>query len=68
MKPTPDEADRLCTRCGGVAEPFGPFRQWFCINDDALFCLSCAREVIPDIVEVAEATALYFGAPPKDTN
>lgn len=68
MKPLPDEADRVCAKCNAVVQPFGTFRQWFCINQDVLLCISCARDVIPDVVAAAEATELYLGERPKDTN
>ena len=58
-KSLPDEVDRRCTKCGAVVQPFGRLRQWFCINQDVLLCISCAREVIPDQVAIAENFELY---------
>lgn len=55
----PKEADRRCTNCGATVQPFGELRQWFCVNQDALLCLSCARKVIPDQVAIAETFELY---------
>jgi hypothetical protein len=62
----PDEADRRCSRCGAVVEPFGKLRQWFCVNQDLLLCVSCARAVIPDRVAVAELFKLYDDADGTD--
>lgn len=59
VAPLPNESDRRCSRCGGVAQPFGRLRQWFCINEDVLLCTPCAREVIPDQVAIAEGFELY---------
>ena len=58
----PQEADRRCTNCGAVVQPFGTLRQWFCVNQDVLLCISCAREAIPDQVAVAESFELYNDA------
>lgn len=44
-----------CLRCGGSVEPFGTMGHLFVADDGRPLCLSCAREFVPDKVELAEA-------------
>ncbi len=45
----------VCCNCGGVVEPFGTMRHWFAVGDHDVLCLECARKLVPERVEIAEA-------------
>jgi len=40
-------------------KPFGRLRQWFCINEDVLLCIPCARKFLPEQVAIAEGLEMY---------
>ena len=44
-----------CSNCGGIVEPFGKMRHWFALDDTDVLCLACARRLVPERVEIAEA-------------
>ena len=67
-EPLPHEDERRCSKCDAVVQPFGTLRQWFCVNEDVLLCLPCARQFLPEQVAIAEELELYSqGQGPKAT-
>jgi hypothetical protein len=51
----PDSADRRCAVCNAPVIAFGAFAHIFFSEDVGFLCTQCARTVVPEQVEFAEA-------------